>query len=117
MDGLFLLMFILISYAAVFAKEKVGWFLILFASTLLLVPFRGSLLPYRWQAIGGYAVLLALLRLYASNQARGQRFNNWLTARLDKLFVFFSGVSLTQRVIKLKEWGERKKAEEQKKVP
>jgi hypothetical protein len=70
---------------------------------------------YVWPAAGCYFLIISILRIYSlSSVERGRRFNFWLTAILDKIFIFFSGVSLTERAKKLKEFGEKKQAEIEK---
>jgi cell division protein FtsW (lipid II flippase) len=113
-DGLVLLVFVLTSYAGVFVKEKAGWVIVVMASIFSVIFLKGIVpTQYVWPFAGGYFVLLVVLRLYAlSDPLRGEKFNHRLTAVLDKMFVFFSGRSLTERVVKLKEWSEKRQAQE-----
>jgi hypothetical protein len=115
-SGVLLIVFILVSYAGMFVREKAGWIIAVMAG-VIFAGFIKVFVPAQhvWPAAGCYFVIIAILRVYSlSSVERGRRFNFWLTAILDKIFIFFSGVSLTERAQKLKEFGEKKQAEIEK---
>jgi asparagine N-glycosylation enzyme membrane subunit Stt3 len=99
-----------------FVREKAGWIIAVMAG-VIFAGFIKVFVPaqYVWPVAGCYFVIISILRIYSlSSVERGQRLNYKLTAVLDKIFIFFSGRSLTERVVKLKEWGEKKQAQEKK---